>query len=280
MAKKHWLLGALYALCSMRVILCSDNDITANVFGSLTNVTPAAFGDFNSDELTDLFVVNENMNTIMILEANSKEPFFSFDSRIQCAMNSTYQIASVVPGDFDGDALMDVLITCKKKGDMGSYVFVHWGGLNHINCSQNYTIRMMGEPLAIDYDKNMTIDLFGMNEHSQPVFWIFSRNRTAPQEVPLNNSTDLRLTVPHSHAFLDLNNDNSPDLFLTTDKNSFSIWLYDNNHENNSVPFVYYGEIEYPRNLAHSDVSFITICKYQSYDIANIIFVMLHISVS
>jgi len=35
------------------------SDVTESVFGKNTQGVPAAFGDFNSDELTDLFVIRD-----------------------------------------------------------------------------------------------------------------------------------------------------------------------------------------------------------------------------
>lgn len=42
-------------------------DISEIVFGDLTDVIPAAYGDFNSDELTDVFVLRDNFKSIDIL---------------------------------------------------------------------------------------------------------------------------------------------------------------------------------------------------------------------
>jgi integrin alpha FG-GAP repeat containing protein 1 len=49
------------------VIFASSTDITELVFGSIDDAIPAAYGDFNSDELTDVFVLRDNFRTIDIL---------------------------------------------------------------------------------------------------------------------------------------------------------------------------------------------------------------------
>ena len=99
---------ALYCIQNSRCI-----DFTNSAFGlNIHNILPAAFGDFNSDELTDLFVINNNASggSVQILLGSLKEPHFIQDSNLQCFLpNKT--ITSVVPGDYDGDGLMDVLIT-------------------------------------------------------------------------------------------------------------------------------------------------------------------------
>ncbi|KAL1457072.1 hypothetical protein WDU94_001745, partial [Cyamophila willieti] len=44
-----------------------SNNMTDQVFGDVTDGLPAAFGDFNSDELTDMFVLRDNGHTLQIL---------------------------------------------------------------------------------------------------------------------------------------------------------------------------------------------------------------------
>jgi len=58
--------------------ICFDlKDITGKVFGNSSNIIPAAFGDFNSDKLTDMIVLKSVANddsiiTLQVLLA--KEP--------------------------------------------------------------------------------------------------------------------------------------------------------------------------------------------------------------
>lgn len=96
-----------------------------------------------------------------------KGPFCHFDK---------HRITSVVPGDFDGDALMDILVTMSEDsdswfgGDSSSRhklkVFINWGGSDDINCSnvhENPVLETIGEPTALDYNRDMIVDLFGIN---------------------------------------------------------------------------------------------------------------------
>jgi integrin alpha FG-GAP repeat containing protein 1 len=48
------------------VIIVSSSDITHLAFGGVEDAIPAAYGDFNSDELTDIFVVRDDFHTIQI----------------------------------------------------------------------------------------------------------------------------------------------------------------------------------------------------------------------
>jgi len=83
-------------------------------------------------------------------------------------------------GDFDGDAFMDLLITTKtdKPGVLG--IHINWGGSEYLNCTadeQKPLIEMIGEPVALDYNKDMIIDLFGMAVDSSRTFWVFTSDR-------------------------------------------------------------------------------------------------------
>nr|XP_022907771.1 T-cell immunomodulatory protein [Onthophagus taurus] len=209
--------------------LCSD--ITNNVFGPLTDGLPAAFGDFNSDELTDIFVLRDESRTLEIFLAAEEEPLLrtSRSNPLKCSFEDKI-ITSVVPGDFDGDALMDVLVTTVPKNQRRQKimeVYIMWGGTNHLNCtnSEKPLLSTLGQPLAIDYDGNMIIDLFGLNEKGQRMFWVFLQNERKFKPIAMNDDNgNAALKHPHAHAFLDLNEDFMADLFLTAE-DQFEVWL-------------------------------------------------------
>jgi len=54
----------LVALCA---VVVHGSDITSIVFGEIKEGVVAAFGDFNSDELTDIFVIRDKRKTLQIL---------------------------------------------------------------------------------------------------------------------------------------------------------------------------------------------------------------------
>ena len=132
----------------MLVSKTSASDITGAVFGKDTDYLPAAFGDFNSDEYTDMFVLRDEGHTLEILLGQDVEPLLRPSGYI-CRFQN--RISSVVPGDFDGDALMDVMVTLKTKSKGVEYdVLILWGGLNHLNCSHEDkpVLTVHGQPLA------------------------------------------------------------------------------------------------------------------------------------
>ena len=88
-------------------------NITKNIFGDHVEKLPVAFGDFNSDKLTDLFVINQDRNKLSILLATEQtfssvltsHTYFQFPSevdkkklKLECAFNDI-KIESIIPGD-------------------------------------------------------------------------------------------------------------------------------------------------------------------------------------
>ena len=178
-------------------------------------------------------MLRDNFQTIEILLGSDVDHLLH-ESQLKChnpVEDSKYKITSVVPGDFDGDAFMDVIFTVKHEDDDKVKVFINWGGSDILNCSSKDTepILMLGEPLALDYNDDMIIDLFGMNMEGERTFWLFEKGRNPPKTVPLSGDKNLekpgKLSIPHSHAFADLNDDFYADLFLTTEEKKFEIWL-------------------------------------------------------
>ncbi|KAK3913172.1 T-cell immunomodulatory protein [Frankliniella fusca] len=206
----------------------SANDITAGVFGSVRDVLPAAFGDFDSDELTDMFVLKDmgqNGMAVEIMLASNEEPLLRPNKTLRCEFPKS-KLTSVVPGDFDGDALMDLLVTGYPLGKSPdeTHVYILWGGMHNLTCAKedNPSFIMKGEPLAIDYDGDMIIDLFGADEAGNRTFWLFKTNRTfSTKSMVANGKAKLRNI--HSHAFLDVNGDFAPDLILTSEE-EIEVW--------------------------------------------------------
>lgn len=228
------MMRSIAILCLLALVaISSSTDISDLVFGNIMDAIPAAYGDFNSDELTDVFVLRNDFSTIEILFGSDVDQLLH-PSKLMCHYPMK-RITNVVPGDFDGDAFMDVMHTV-KIGEDKIGVYINWGGSDHLNCSANDTeplIRMIGEPLALDYNDDMVIDLFGMDENGVRTFWIFEKGRGIPKAVLMKHGERKlpKLTIPHSHSFLDLDDDFSADLFVTSEENSVEIWLSSDDSE-------------------------------------------------
>lgn len=212
----------------------SSRDITNQVFGNAKDILPAAFGDFNSDEITDLFILTNGGKTVEILLGSlDSEPLLKA-SNLSCSFKKC-SIRSVVPGDFNGDAFMDVLVVteCSRKSP-NLDIHILWGGQVYLNCSFNEDkplLTTVGEPLALDCNNDFIIDLFGVKAGESRGFWIFSKHsepKFSPVNVTLKSNINLSdIREPHANAFLDLNNDNVADLFVTSQNGhsyQFEVW--------------------------------------------------------
>ncbi|XP_040471154.1 T-cell immunomodulatory protein isoform X2 [Falco naumanni] len=176
---RRWLgLCLLLALAGPGAAL---QNVTAQLFGAEAYGTLAAFGDFNSDKQTDLFVLRGG-NELIIFLADQKEPYFK--PRVKLPMKSLgVTITSVVPGDYDGDSQMDVLLTTRAQnhGRDELSVFIFWGhnqtlDLNH-KTMLNKTFH--DEPLVMDFNGDLIPDVFGVTNDSN----LFLTTSPNPQNV-------------------------------------------------------------------------------------------------
>ncbi|KAJ9574096.1 hypothetical protein L9F63_008510 [Diploptera punctata] len=236
------------------VPLASAGDITNIVFGNVVNVKPAAFGDFNSDELTDLFVLKDDngMMTLEVMLASDQEPLLKpGGDNYKCTFPNKIIVTSVVPGNFDGDAHMDVMVTLLNKTRVDRHVqqiHILWGGGKFLNCSGISTpvYEMKGQPVAIDYNHDMIVDLYGEDKDGNRTCIVFNKDRNEEPGRKNVSQGESPLRVPHSHAYLDLNGDFAADLLLSTEK-GFELHLSENDQ------FVCNGTIKLPDELTVKD---------------------------
>nr|CAG4646136.1 EOG090X03KG [Macrothrix elegans] len=199
-------------------------NITGEVFEGDTNGLLAAFGDFNSDKLTDVFVLHNSLHSFSVFLAYSEPPFLR-KGHIECSLENEF-ISNLVPGDFDGDGAMDVLVVARTKRHGETYKsYVAWGSLTNLECPKEggHLLETHGEPLALDQNSDMISDLFGLDINKTRQFWIFNTSKQIERTVTMESQKTLR--IPHSHGFLDLNGDSSADLLLTGEE-SFEVWTY------------------------------------------------------
>lgn len=74
---------------------------------------------------------------------------------------------------------MDVMITTKTATPGVLAIHINWGGSDYLNCTDGKEplIEMIGEPVALDYNRDMIIDLFGMAKDGNRTFWVFTSDR-------------------------------------------------------------------------------------------------------
>lgn len=232
--------------------LCSQlKNVTSSVFGSHAKdlaLFPVAFGDFNSDKLTDLFVLSsDDRSKVSVLlsepqtfSIDSSETYFdSFaqarSESLVCTLDK-YDIVSAAPADFDGDGGMDLmLVTRPIGGGEGKKLEVkilwgsHQGKEHKLLCpkdsedgSIDISLEMDAEPLILDGNGDNVADLFGAVNGTRGVWTFRGGRQDAPVYTTLDGKDDaLKLSPlrsPHSNAFVDLDTDGNADLFVTTEK--------------------------------------------------------------
>ncbi|XP_043100674.1 T-cell immunomodulatory protein isoform X2 [Puntigrus tetrazona] len=216
-----WFLTLLLSFMGQRVTFALQ-DVTGDLFGSENFGTVAAFGDFNSDKQTDIFIIREH-SELMIFLADLKAPYFKPKVHLtKKAFPSEFSITSVVPGDYDGDSQMDVLVTGLPKAITTQTVFIFWG--HNQTLDENGKVELNStfddQPLVMDFNGDMIPDIFGYEGDLSKVCYL--RSRLEKCEKALNLKVKMR--IPHSNAFIDLNKDFTADLFLTT-KDGFETWI-------------------------------------------------------
>ncbi|XP_059928257.1 T-cell immunomodulatory protein isoform X1 [Gadus macrocephalus] len=210
-------------------------DVTADLFGTENYGTVAAFGDFNSDKQTDLFIIR-NQSELVIFLADVKIPYFKPKFNIsKDSLPSDSIITSVVPGDYDGDSQMDVLLTTSPKLGEDTTVFIFWGNNQTLDLGSRLELNktFVDQPLVMDFNGDMIPDVFGILKDGSTEVCLL-KDRLVEWHKALSASVKMR--VPHSNAFVDLNMDFtagpvphrsqvSDDLFLTTQDNHFETWI-------------------------------------------------------
>ncbi|XP_069546388.1 T-cell immunomodulatory protein [Brachyistius frenatus] len=198
-------------------------DVTADLFGAANYGMVAAFGDFNSDKQTDIFIIREQSELLIFL-ADSKSPYFKPKVNItKGTLGSNIIITSVVPGDYDGDSQMDVLLTAQVTPEREN-VFIFWGHNQTLDIGGFLKLNktFTDQPLVMDFNGDMIPDIFGVT--NPPLTEVCYLTKRIP-ECHNALSSGVNMSIPHSNAFIDLNKDFTADLFLTTVGHSFETWI-------------------------------------------------------
>ncbi len=105
------LLSFLFSTSNSSLFVESKDTFTElkeNVFSNL-QCLPYAYADFNADKRIDIYCVAEAGMQIQIWLAQERDPLFSKHLAFYLSENNT--IVSLIPGDFNGDSVIDLLVT-------------------------------------------------------------------------------------------------------------------------------------------------------------------------
>uniref|UniRef100_A0A8C4F4K2 Integrin alpha FG-GAP repeat containing 1 n=1 Tax=Dicentrarchus labrax TaxID=13489 RepID=A0A8C4F4K2_DICLA len=200
-AVQMWLfksnLWAFFFLFVGQYNTCALQDVTADLFGGENYGTVAAFGDIYADKQTDIFIIRE----LVIFVADSKAPYFKPKVHItKDLFPSETIITSVVPGDYDGDSQMDVLLTAQINSNFET-VLIFWGHNQTLDMSGWLTLNktFADQPLVMDY----FLKCRAFNSCCCLVVCLPFRIPSCESAL----SSSVKMRKPHSNAFIDLNKD-------------------------------------------------------------------------
>ncbi|KAE9384582.1 hypothetical protein BT96DRAFT_1026852 [Gymnopus androsaceus JB14] len=199
-----------------------------------------AFGDFNGDQFLDALMLGYDQRTLSVYLWNHEEYIFQKSSSFTHPSN----VYNVVPGDFTHSGKLDLLVMSGALSsgplDLSVYPSLTAGGFDVTN-PFSLTSSSLSQPIPLDLNGDMKIDLLGMtpsSQHSSTApfqmwknVWNASQAYSPLFEVmnsPFHGS-QCTLSNPHSNAVIDLDGDCLADVFLVCDNGNgikhFQIWI-------------------------------------------------------
>jgi len=232
---------------------CSDlTSVTEAVFGEeahSSQLIPAAFGDFNSDKLTDLIVFDSHGRSVAVLLASeqavvptdSSPMFRKNQNSLNCSCPDGGKFVSAAPGDFDGDGSMD-LMTVSVKENVKS-VHIMWGQVTNLECTEHLVTipDIFSEPLVFDYNKDSVSDLLTVDKDGNRTVYVFPKPRGIYHKEYLTTDQTNPLKAEHGNSFVDITGDGIADLVLTT---SEGLEMYKG--VNSAEQFEYLSTLQWP----------------------------------
>ncbi|KAJ7494497.1 hypothetical protein B0H11DRAFT_2004943 [Mycena galericulata] len=206
-----------------------------NVQGSVI-----AFGDFNGDQFLDALTLGSDQQTLTVYLWNHNDFVFQSSTTFQ----HPRKVYNVVPGDFTHSGKLDLLVMAQSSTsnqlDLSLYPALTGGGFDTSN-PLSVPASALPQPIPIDVDGDMKIDLLGMTPSSQGSssspfqVWQNVWNASQPHSPlfnvidPLFKGDQCTLASPHSNAVVDFNGDCLADVFLLCDDGNggktYQIWV-------------------------------------------------------
>jgi hypothetical protein len=86
-------------------------DFKPTPFHDVDSLLPAAFADVDGDRFTDIVLLTADRRRLVTLLGQRDDPVVVPGPPVECELGEKERIYSVVPGDFDGDETVDILVT-------------------------------------------------------------------------------------------------------------------------------------------------------------------------
>jgi len=223
---------------SSRLVLKSSNTFEEVKVGLDTvSGSVVAYGDFNSDKFTDVFILDSSLQKLSVyLWQTNSTSFEQLDTAVIDVSDEELYIVNVIPNDFNYDGKLDVLIMAtKEKTDKPNNELImrlYLGNQESFDKLIEVPSSMNIQPTLIDFYGNMHPNLLGYPYSKDNLFklhiWKFNDTKAEIQEVSLKDEEKgkelCKISLPHSNAFIDLDGDCLSDLFVTCEDGTFEIW--------------------------------------------------------
>nr|AVP12666.1 T-cell immunomodulatory protein [Testudinalia testudinalis] len=230
---------AFFCIISNECTFASFSDTSSGIFGLTSQGLIAAFGDFNADKATDVFILSDDAKTVQLIFGKTEkiDASYSQEELISSKQNNDSYMVSLIPSDFNGDSIMDLLVTRRKDGDKSGplQVLIYWGTTKSDLVEDEplvLTELFKDQPAILDVNSDMIPDLLAETNDGERSYWIFNSNQnytTIKVENGTSQSSLPPLYVPQSSAFLDFDMDLTADLITVSSGKSsklqFEIWL-------------------------------------------------------
>ncbi|XP_057291374.1 T-cell immunomodulatory protein-like isoform X1 [Hydractinia symbiolongicarpus] len=206
------------SLFGVSCVLCDIiSDVTNDVGLSNVEGIIAAYGDFNSDKTTDIFVISNRETKLSLYLWQVKKLKFEKSGDVDLTVGSDSNIVGIALADFNGDGSMDVLLSTKKKSSTETFVEVYFGDRRKLK-KGNLDAKMLDQPLVMDVNGDLFPDLFGAKEDGTRSYWLYVPNSGFHLQPQADNYTTL--AVPNTNAFVDVTGDMHPDLLVKSKSGS------------------------------------------------------------
>ncbi|KAF5372918.1 hypothetical protein D9758_001485 [Tetrapyrgos nigripes] len=214
--------------------------VDAGAMGLTGSDRVIAYGDFNEDQFLDVLMLDEDRRTLTVFLWNHDEFLFKRSTSFKHGGD----VYNVVPGDFTHSGKLDLLIMSKSQStgylDLTVYPALPGDGFD-VSHPISVSASSLSQPIPIDLDGDMKIDLLGMTPSSQSstrsIFqaWKNVWNASEPNspllkvDEPSFHGSQCALSNPHSNAVVDLDGDCLADVFLVCDDGNgvkyFQVWI-------------------------------------------------------
>ncbi|ESP02604.1 hypothetical protein LOTGIDRAFT_237922 [Lottia gigantea] len=229
-------------IISNECTFASFSDTSSGIFGGTSQGLIAAFGDFNADKATDVFILADDAKSVQLIFGKTEkiDASYSQEELISSKQNNDSYIVSLIPSDFNGDSIMDLLVTRRKDGEKSGplQVLIYWGtSKSNIVADQPLILAesFKDQPAILDVNSDMIPDLMAETKDGERTYLIFNIHQNYTTEKVKNGTSQSPLPplyVPQSSAFLDFDTDLTADLITVSSGNSsklqFEIWLNKN----------------------------------------------------